>query len=374
MIGKTDIAIGWSGSRNFGLDVIRGGGILMFVIYHAFQLFAPFYPKIWMFGTPAVLGIEFFFILSGFLIGSILLRYYLTEKPFAFKQVVRFLTRRWLRTMPLYFITLACVFFLAWLGHHPTQPNSVWKFFVFLQCWGNEASLFFPESWSLCIEEWFYFGWPFLVLLLTYTLNRFVSRDQLILFLVGLVVATIFILRTQYFMQLETQAGNDMRRLTMYRLDAPVYGVFMAWAWYRYRNFLTRNKNVLAFFGVFLLGVSLVLLKLDDAVTLCNILYWPVTSIGFCLCLPYFIFIRDPQNRLSQLVQHFSKVSYSIYLLHLSIGLFGVVMPLISIHAVADALLAATLYLAFVVVVSALSFRFIERPIMRWRDRRFPEI
>ncbi|MGL4599316.1 MAG: acyltransferase family protein, partial [Bacteroidia bacterium] len=258
---KLDMEIGWSGSRNFGLDLIRGGGILMFVVYHAFQLFAPFYPKIWMFGTPAILGIEFFFILSGFLIGTILMRYFLAEKPFGFKQVVRFLTRRWLRTMPLYFITLVLIFLFAWFGNQPTQPSSSWKFFVFLQCWGDKASLFFPESWSLCIEEWFYLGLPFLLWFLTATLNRFLTRHHLILLLIGSVVVTVFVLRTQYLWQLETQAGNDMRRLTMYRLDAPVYGVFMAWLWYRHRDLLVRNKNKLVLLGTLLLAVSMVLLK-----------------------------------------------------------------------------------------------------------------
>jgi peptidoglycan/LPS O-acetylase OafA/YrhL len=371
---ETEITIGWTGSRNFGLDLIRASGILFFVIYHAFQLFAPFYPKIWMFGTPAVLTIEFFFVLSGFLIGTILLRYYLKEKPFGKKEIVRFLTRRWLRTLPLYFLVLFLVFVFAWFGRHPVPLNAPWKFFVFLQCWGNKASLFFPESWSLCIEEWFYFSLPFSLWLLRYLFKRILTRDQMLLLFIGFVLVSIFILRTVYLLQLDTQVGNDMRRLTMYRLDAPVYGVFMAWAWYRHRDFLIRNKKVFTGLSVLLLVLSMVLLKLDSALTLCNILYWPFIAIAFCLLLPFFILIRDPQNIVSKLVRHFSNTCYSIYLLHLSIGLFGIVMPLVPIHSVGDALLAATFYLAFVVVASALSFRFIERPIMQWRDRRFPEV
>src|SRR5262249_53426611 len=68
----------------------------------------------------------------------------------------RFYVRRWLRTLPPYYLVLCLRTFIG----HPFS----WKFVVFVQNFDHEVMKSFPVSWSLSIEEWFYLIAPFLLL------------------------------------------------------------------------------------------------------------------------------------------------------------------------------------------------------------------
>jgi peptidoglycan/LPS O-acetylase OafA/YrhL len=99
------------------------------------------------------LGVEIFFVLSGFLIGQILLRDF--EQGVNFKKLLHFWKRRWIRTIPVYYLVLFLKFVLA----PAIGINIIW-YFLFLQ--NNIYGIdFFGVSWSLVIEEWFYLLIPF---------------------------------------------------------------------------------------------------------------------------------------------------------------------------------------------------------------------
>lgn len=360
-------------NRNFGLDLIRGGGITVFIGYHGLQLFAPYFPKIWMFGTPAVLLIEFFFVLSGFLIGTILLRRYFSGEAFDGRAVMHFFVRRWLRTFPLYFLVLALLFFFRWLGHQPGESGPVWTYLVFLQCWSGTATSFFPESWSLCIEEWFYFGLPVFLWLLTQLFTHWLSPQRIVGLLLFAVLIGVLIYRTSQVLDHSIRFDEGLRKITSYRLDAPLYGVVVAFYWIRFREQLVRYKNALLLLGASCVLASFVLIKVDSLVLLRNVLYWPLITVGFSLSLPFFIQLRDPGGRFSRYIRYTSRITYSLYLLHLSVSLFGLTLPLVPVHSLSTAFLASLGYLLFTISLAVLSYRFIERPIFKLRNRYFPE-
>ena len=83
--------------RNYGLDLIRSLAICL-------VLFAHFTTK-----APAcgVLGVELFFVLSGFLIGGILYQTLRNQDPIHFRDIWLFWKRRWMRTLPNYYLFLA---------------------------------------------------------------------------------------------------------------------------------------------------------------------------------------------------------------------------------------------------------------------------
>lgn len=87
MIGK---------QRNFGLDLIRAISIALVIIDHRFDI---------MFEIGTV-GVQIFFILSGFLIGQILLKDFKNGSNGA--TILKFWKRRWFRTIPLYYLVLIC--------------------------------------------------------------------------------------------------------------------------------------------------------------------------------------------------------------------------------------------------------------------------
>lgn len=152
------------------LDGLRGLAVLM-VIAHNVQMFDPA-PSGWM--NQAILllfdfgwmGVQLFFVLSGFLITGILLDS--RDEPHQWRN---FMARRVLRIFPLYYGTLLVLFLvLPWLGWQPEAyrqdvKNQLWEW-LYLENWsiaiGNESQL--PHFWSLAVEEQFYLLWPLVLI------------------------------------------------------------------------------------------------------------------------------------------------------------------------------------------------------------------
>ena len=79
-------------------------------------------------------GVELFFVLSGFLIGGILIRLFEEPKVFGWKELLNFWLRRWFRTLPNYYLVLILNIIIVYFGvikEDFSQFN--WKFFFFLQ-------------------------------------------------------------------------------------------------------------------------------------------------------------------------------------------------------------------------------------------------
>ena len=88
--------------RNFGLDLIRFIAIFLVVIVHSsFFLNQNFINSIYI-----IDGVDLFFVLSGFLIGKIIINNIIVKNKIEFKDVKSFLIRRWFRTIPNYVLFL----------------------------------------------------------------------------------------------------------------------------------------------------------------------------------------------------------------------------------------------------------------------------
>lgn len=109
------------------------------------------------------IGVQLFFVLSGFLITGVLLATKGREGYFR-----AFYVRRVLRIFPLYYLFLVTVCFV--LPHVPGAPEFLtadpWKnalFWVYLGNWTREGADVLGSCWSLSVEEQFYLVWPLLV-------------------------------------------------------------------------------------------------------------------------------------------------------------------------------------------------------------------
>jgi len=109
------------------------------------------------------IGVDLFFVLSGYLIGGQLLA------PLACNQRInlgRFLTRRALRIMPVYFVVLAIYFLLPSWREYSEMSQPLWKFLLSVQNIALHGGTAFSHAWSLAVEDQFYLALPFLLLFL----------------------------------------------------------------------------------------------------------------------------------------------------------------------------------------------------------------
>jgi peptidoglycan/LPS O-acetylase OafA/YrhL len=145
-----------------GLDLLRAVAISWVMAFHA-SSFGLISRDHWIakFGW---MGVDLFFVLSGFLIAGQLLRpWALGHRP----NYSRFFARRLLRTLPAYLVVVALCFLFPVLRERPViQP--LWQFLTFTQNFGYvpDPPEAFSHAWSLCVEEQFYLLFPAIVAIL----------------------------------------------------------------------------------------------------------------------------------------------------------------------------------------------------------------
>src|SRR5436190_11276706 len=214
-------------SRVFGLDVMRALAIVLVVLVHSDYMLWEHWPGFpWL---PFVDGVDLFFVLSGYLVGGILLRYATSAAPSP-RRLLDFCQRRWLRTLPNYYLFLVINIVLLSFGLTRGMLNhSALYYFAFLQNLYKPVDTFFWESWSLVIEEWFYLLFPILLFGLMWLL-RVAARRAFV------ITALAFILFPMA-MRFITAPGIDrvfdaelfIRKLVIHRLDTIGFGVLAAW-------------------------------------------------------------------------------------------------------------------------------------------------
>lgn len=134
-------------SRVPSLDFLRALAIVLVVNGHTVNAFGspPSLTPLRLGGT----GVDLFFVLSGWLLGRQLFEELRRDGDL---DLSRFWSRRWLRTLPAYYVVFGLtVLQRAWTHREPAAP---WDYFVFLQNYGDLPLL--HVSWSLCVEEHFY--------------------------------------------------------------------------------------------------------------------------------------------------------------------------------------------------------------------------
>ncbi|HYG50525.1 MAG TPA: acyltransferase, partial [Flavobacteriales bacterium] len=209
-------------NRNFGLDLFRAIAILCVVLVHSSQ----FLNGTVLDGFPffrMVDGVDLFFVLSGFLIGGILLKEINKPGTFGTKQLFNFWKRRWFRTLPAYYLVLIVNYFFVKYALIAGDLNQFsWKNFVFLHNFAQPAVDFFWESWSLSVEEWFYLLSPVLLIV---CLKFFSPKNAFVT-----VTILMLLFSTLYRIAIRTNDINHFwfdvtfRKMVVTRLDSIAFG------------------------------------------------------------------------------------------------------------------------------------------------------
>ena len=156
--------------NNFkAIDGIRAIAVLWVIIFHIWIFQHNTFPDIlgevaqnpllvWI--TKGDLGVDLFFVISGFLIGSILFKEYKRTKTLNFKS---FYLRRFLRLFPVYlFSMIIALYFLD--GNGAERWTTAWSNLVYVNNYVFKS--YMGWTWSLAIEEQFYIVIPFLIVFL----------------------------------------------------------------------------------------------------------------------------------------------------------------------------------------------------------------
>ncbi|HKK11365.1 MAG TPA: acyltransferase, partial [Flavobacteriaceae bacterium] len=148
------------GKRVFGLDALRATAISLVVASHCSYMFSESTdsPILMAIRSLGAIGVDLFFVLSGYLIGGILLNQ-VEKNRTNFRDLFWFWKRRWFRTLPNYYLILLINITIVLIAGE-NLPNKLLLYFPFLQNFLGSHPDFFTEAWSLSIEEYSYLILP----------------------------------------------------------------------------------------------------------------------------------------------------------------------------------------------------------------------
>jgi len=294
-------------NRVFGLDLIRSIAIGLVVMSHATLLVFPnsknpIFTGIRILGA---IGVDLFFVLSGFLIGGILLRHIDLQKTSA-DDLYGFWKRRWFRTLPNYFLVLFLnVLIFLFLGNN--LPKSILLYIPFLQNFSTSHPDFFTEAWSLSIEEYAYLLLPFL-LFFSFKFFKNSNKEKLFLWIILVTIFCLTFFKILYYFSAEINSYNDwstsFRKVVIYRIDSIYTGFLAVYLVRKYSKIMEKFKLHLLFTGLLIFILIHVIIYSFNLV--------PQSSPGFYV----FIYLQTIIFSLALLFPYFSALNYSGFFLN----------------------------------------------------------
>lgn len=234
-------------NRVYGLDLFRSISILMVVWGHGGLISGDLFTRLP--SMPFIDAVDFFFVLSGFLIGSILIKMLQNGDEMNLYSLTNFWKRRWLRTLPTYYLILFINFLLVKyeLINGDIQRFN-YKFLFFFQNFSEGFVDFFWESWSLSIQEWFYIILPIFIL----GFSRFFSKKNTLRLTIIFLTLLPLIYRINISDMNVDQFWLDVnfRKVVLTRLDSIIYGVTAAYIKFLLSCFFSKKPKYHVCFGI----------------------------------------------------------------------------------------------------------------------------
>ncbi len=350
------------------LDGVRALAILLVLTFHGYL------------NDYGWIGVELFFVLSGFLIT----RGVLAESALPWGAYLkRFYTRRVLRIFPVYYLYLLLIAVLAVVLHGVAMfhPSTRLFWVAVLTYTTNYACLFalfplFNHFWSLALEEQFYLVWPYVVKGGRRVLAGLATALIILCPLLRLLAPAVM---TRLHVPAESH-GFFIYLLPIAHTDGFAVGALLA----------TFDRPVLRHPARWLAGATALLLAVGAAVHFASYHTWTgyLFSLGFPGDLPLkheyvygysllfltgglLILAVQQEGPLARLfstpaLAYIGKISYGIYIYHILVReLLKAVRPSLMLHPRVLTLLLAVIAIG----VAALSYRFIEAPILALKSK-----
>ncbi|HXJ22446.1 MAG TPA: acyltransferase [Polyangia bacterium] len=326
------------------LDGLRAGSILLVLFGHLSG--TAHFPHFVDSGVLAIFGVRVFFVISGFLITSLLLA---EEGSTGTISLRRFYLRRTMRIFPPFYFYVAIVAAMAALGWIELRRFDLLAALTYTTNYHHERSWYLGHAWSLAVEEQFYLLWPFLMKYLGARRAARVAWGAVLgapLIRIGLLVgAPAF----------RVGIGETFPTVS----DAIATGCLLA----TYHARIAEAPRLLAFLRGrrFWLAPAIALLAAASPSAKFDCLVGQtISNLGVALLVERAVrFPEDVSGRLLNWrpVVFVGMLSYSLYLWQ---------QPFLDRHA-SLAINAFPLNIALVFAAALISYTFIERPALRWR-------
>ena len=336
------------------LDGLRALSILLVLLHHVPDM-APGLAR--TFQLNGRYGVSFFFVVSGFLICTLLLRERQKTGRIAWG---KFYARRALRLLPLYYATLGlqCVLVFGLKIYSPENqalfqaklPAYVFYFSNWLAT-ATQGPFFY--AWSLAVEEQFYLGFGLLLWLM--------PRPKLIALLAAALVTKFIAFQT--FGTID--AHSAVWRILFSYQEAILWGVLLAFALDHRRSYERIadcfRSNVLLGGLTLLVAAALWLHPMEAQSTWdAQLLYVAMTAIVAGVVVRR----RAPMLN-ARLLLHVGKISYGIYLLHTF-----VIYAVKKLPYAADPLVCFVVSTPLAIALASLVYRCFEQPIILYYKKR----
>ena len=342
-------------------DGLRGLSILAVFVAHSSFLRSLPHASFLEYGR---VGVDLFFVLSGFLITGILLDTKSSHHYFR-----NFYARRALRIWPLYYVMLILVLGLCarFTPNASQQVKHAWPYF-FLYLQNLRPHLFIPfglePTWSLAIEEQFYLTWPMLIFVF--------KRRVLVLALVGAVVLSLAL---RIFGFEHGASLKFIHNFTFCRLDAIALGSLSA-IWLRSGKCTTALWRRYSLYFLLAGGAGVIASRILFHQQ-STVISYTFLAIGFTGFLGMALISENDGSVLKSLLNRrwlcgIGKISYGLYLLHMPLFLifesYSQGHPIFANSAVLRNLTWGSAQVLAAFVAAAISWHFFESPILRLKS------
>lgn len=291
-----------SSKRISSIDVFRSLAITSVVLFH----FNGLLPK-------GYLGVDLFFVISGFLIGGILTKDYKKRESIHF---FKFILQRGFKVWPSYYIFFIVGSLLARFLYDTIDPTQIVQFnltdmprylFFYQNYTGAPWHYSFDHVWSLCIEEHFYVILPILFIVA----QRINKREILFALVVLLVFEGV---ASKFFMFFYTNS-KDTYCATNNRIDALAWGVLLNFAILYADSFFKSKKNsiIMILSGITLLTVVIFADVLGVSEFFSKVLFHSITPPCFALLIGGAYYYDFSKLKILRFIAYYS---YNWYLWH----------------------------------------------------------
>lgn len=373
-IREFDQSVLASGARSKQLDMLRAVAVVLVMGRHMKpcpdQVSAPLHWLTQAWHNGGWCGVDLFFVLSGFLISGLLFKEHLKSGAISFK---RFFIRRGFKIYPSFWVLIAASVAVTFMsGRHLNSKNLIGEL-LFIQ---NYNGHMWDHTWSLAVEEHFYLMLPLILIALAAVCARSKNREANTAFSsIPLIFAVVAV--TCLGLRIATSALVAYKLETHHfpthlRIDSLFFGVLISYYYhYRHQGFVywqTKYRLPLLLSGLAIFATpffcespqlfhtfGLTALYAAAGMILVGILAFPIKT-----------------NPVSNTLSYLGARSYSIYLWHMPIAVWGV--------AIGTALFGAThwgvyavSYILTCMLVGTFFANVVELPFIRLRGKLVPD-